>query len=459
MFFSGKGARLAFQRQRCQAYFSAEKCAWLSLPRPYENMPGSLYQTTLNLSVRNINMRSLNKLFAHNSIFNPYCLVLIALLLPVFPAGAAQLSRGPYVENVGEGTATIRFRTDASTVAWLSYGAYPDCERFMTLSSEGKEHKLTLFGLLGDTTHCYRVYLPDTVSTGAYKASENTFKTFRGEDKPYFNFLAFGDSGSGSEEQLELAAQMEKFDPDFVVHTGDLIETGLDASADAQYFDPYKNMIAKYPFYVALGNHEYGKDYNKPEGKRFLKENYIPFHTMPYTGLPSYYYYFDDGNARFFVLDTNYFYGAKWAQPLGTNSKQYKWLERYLAKTDKKWKFVVMHEPLYSTGARGGIEAQKAVLEPLLEKYGVDMVFQGHDHDYERTKPLKGGVADDQEGIIYITLGGGGSPLYFQRNNDDWSEKFLPVYHFAYLEVKESNLIMTVYDKDAKVIDTLEIQK
>jgi len=396
-----------------------------------------------------------------NITLNPYSLVLTACLLacPGVPAGAATLVRGPYIENVGEDAATVRFRTDASTVAWLSYGAYPDCERFMTLSPEGKEHKIALFGLLSDTTHCYRIDLPDSESTGVYKAAESTFKTFRGEDKPYFNFLAFGDSGSGSEEQLELAARMEKFDPDFVVHTGDLVETGLDTSADEQYFIPYEKMIAKYPFFVALGNHDYGKDYNKKESRRFLRENYIPFHTMPYTGLPPYYYLFDDGNARFFVLDTNFFYGAKWAPPLGKDSKQYKWLERFLSKTDKEWKFVVMHEPLYSTGAHGGIEEQKAVLEPLLEKYGVDIVFQGHDHDYERTKPLKAGSPNDQEGIIYITLAGGGTPLYFKRNNADWSEKFMPVYHFAHIEVKESNLKMTVYDKDAKVIDTLEVQK
>ena len=400
------------------------------------------------------------KLLKHVAL-NSSFLILAAFLLACFgvPASAASLIRGPYIENVGEDIATVRFRTDVSTVAWLSYGAFPDCERFMTLSPESKEHKLLLFGLLGDTTHCYRIYLPDSVSTGAYKAAENAFTTFRGDDKPYLNFLAFGDSGSGSEEQLELAAIMGQLTPDFVVHTGDLLENGLESSADEQYFNPYKKMIAKYPFFITLGNHDYGRDYNKPEGKKFLKENYIPYHTMPYTGQPPYYYYFDDGNARFFVLDTNYFDGAKWAQPLDKNSKQYKWLEHFLSRTDKEWKFVVMHEPLYSTGAHGGREAQRALLEPLLDKYGVDIVLQGHDHDYERTKPLKDGMPNDQEGVIYITLAGGGRPLYFQRNNEDWSEKFLPVYHFAHFEINGSNLKMAVYDKDAKVIDTLEIQK
>jgi len=393
----------------------------------------------------------------------------IALLACLYsPAGAATLVRGPYVESVTAEMATVRFRTDVATVAWLSYGSYPDCERFMTLSPEMKEHKITLFGLLGDTTHCYRIYLPDIVSTGVYKAAESSFKTFRGTDKPYLNFLAFGDSGSGSEEQFDLARQMETLEPDFAIHTGDLTDTGLDAAADEQYFIPYKKMIARYSIFPALGNHDYGKQYNKEEGRRFLRENYTPFHTIPYTGLPPYYYFFDDGNARFFVLDTNYFYGAKWAQPLTKDSKQYKWLERYLAsankigssgRPEKTWKFVVIHEPLYSTGARGGMEEQKAVLEPLLEKYKVDLVFQGHDHDYERTKPIKGGLVDEAEGIIYVTLAGGGSPLYFQRTQADWSEKFIPVYHFAYVEIKDANLKMNVYDKDGKIIDTLEIQK
>ena len=231
---------------------------------------------------------------------NPYCLILTTILCAACPAGAATLLRGPYVENVTDEMATVRFRTDIATVAWLSYGLYPDCERFLTLSPEVKEHKITLFGLLGDTTHCYRIFLPVTpaapaaeapvseeagnpegapvvvstgsaVSPGVYKAAESSFKTFRGTDKPYFNFLAFGDSGSGSEEQFDLARQMELFEPDFAIHTGDLTDTGFDAVADEQYFLPYKKMLAKYPIFPALGNHDYGRNYNKEEGRRFLR--------------------------------------------------------------------------------------------------------------------------------------------------------------------------------------------
>jgi predicted phosphodiesterase len=387
------------------------------------------------------------------------CLCIFLPFLCCRPAGAAALLRGPYVENVDKNSAVVRFRTETATVAWLSYGAYPDCERFMTLSPETTEHKITLFGLFSDTTHCYRIYLPDEVSTGVYKTAENSFRTFREGDKPYLNFLAFGDSGSGSEEQLEISARMEAFDPDFVLHTGDVVESGLDSGADSEYFTPYRNIISGHPFFIALGNHDYGKQYRKEYEKKFLKKNYIPFHTMPYTGLPPYFYFFENGNARFFVLDANFFYGIKWAQPLGPASKQYKWLEHFLARTDKAWKFVALHEPLYSTGAHGDVPDVREALAPLLEKYKVDLVFQGHDHNYERTLPIKDGLVNQDEGIVYVTLGGGGSPLYFQRNAAEWSEKFQPVYHFAYVEIKDSRLLMTVYDKESKVIDTLEIQK
>ncbi|MEK7722112.1 MAG: hypothetical protein AAB359_06950, partial [Elusimicrobiota bacterium] len=139
------------------------------------------------------------------------------------PACAARLERGPYLENMTGNMVTVRFRVDAASPAWLSYGAAPDCERFLTPAAAVRENKVPLFVLLPDTTHCYRLYLPADQSTGAYKAFEGTFTTFRDETKPYFSFLAFGDSGSDSEEQLELAAQMEKFRPDFVVHTGDIL--------------------------------------------------------------------------------------------------------------------------------------------------------------------------------------------------------------------------------------------
>ncbi len=383
----------------------------------------------------------------------------LLLLLPAAPALAASLERGPYLENMTKDMVTVRFRVDAATPAWVSIGALPDCERFLTISAAAKEQKVPLFGLMPDTTHCYRIYLPADQSTGVYKAYEGRFTTFRDETKPWFSFLAVSDSAGSDPARLQIAERMAAHSPDLVLHLGDMVESGLDEDADEEYFGAYSGLQARVPFFPALGNHDYGPDSRNDAGKGFLKANFTPFHSTPLTGRPPHYYFFDVGKARFFVLDANAFYGNKFAPGLEPGSKQYKWLDHFLGRGDKTWKIVAVHQPLYSTGAHGGAEAQTKALEPLLLKHKVDLVLQGHDHNYERTMPIKEGIPDEEAGIVYLTLGGGGSTPYIQRRNEDWSEKFLPTYHYAFGEVKERSLAITIYNKDGEVLDTLQLQK
>ena len=100
------------------------------------------------------------------------------------------------------------------------------------------------------------------------------------------------------------------------------------------------------------------------------------------------FYTFKKGDARFFVLDSNYM-----------DQPQIKWLERELAGSNDRWKVAYFHHPLYSSGAKHGSEVDLRVLvEPLFTKYGVDVVFAGHEHFYERIKP--------QKGIYHFTVGG-----------------------------------------------------
>ena len=372
---------------------------------------------------------------------------------------AAEIIRGPYIENLNTDRGVLRFRLDKSTNAWLTYGAYPNCNRFMTIASPAIEQKFVLYGLLSDTKHCYRIFIPNNDNTGVYKAAENTFKTFKGQSKPFVEFIAFGDSGSVSDDQYPIAEQMEKFEPDFLIHTGDLVQDGLDKDADAQYFLPYKNIIAKHPMFISIGNHEYGKFYKDADAIKFLKKNYSPFHSMPTKGKTPHYYYFDNGNARFIALDVNSFYSIVSAPSIAKDTKQYKWLKWILSRSKQEWNIVFFHEPMYSNGYHGSSEELREILEPLFLKHNVDLVFQGHDHNYERTLPVKNGEADEDDGIVYITLGGGGAPLYFKRTNYDWSAEFIPTYHFAYIMIKKNKLSMSVYDKSGDIIDELEIKK
>jgi 3',5'-cyclic AMP phosphodiesterase CpdA len=100
------------------------------------------------------------------------------------------------------------------------------------------------------------------------------------------------------------------------------------------------------------------------------------------------FYAFTKGDARFFVLDSNYM-----------DQEQLKWLEDQLSRSNDRWKIAYFHHPLYSSGGRHGSEVDlRASIEPLFLKYGLDIVFAGHEHFYERIKP--------QKGIYHFIVGG-----------------------------------------------------
>ena len=137
---------------------------------------------------------------------------------------------------------------------------------------------------------------------------------------------------------------------------------------------PYKPLLdAKVEFYAALGNHD-------DPNQRLYK---------PFNMNGERFYTFKKGNVRFFALDSNYF-----------DQTQADWLEKALAESKEDWKICFFHHPLYSSGGRHGSEVDlRAQLEPLFLKYGVQVVFAGHEHFYERLKP--------QKGIHYFVNGGG----------------------------------------------------
>ena len=85
------------------------------------------------------------------------------------------------------------------------------------------------------------------------------------------------------------------------------------------------------------------------------------------------------GGVRFFMLDSNYM-----------DKAELDWIAKELGSSGSDWKIAVFHHPLYSSGGRHGSSLDlRAILEPLLVQGGVNVVFTGHDHVYERVKPRK----------------------------------------------------------------------
>jgi predicted phosphodiesterase len=191
-------------------------------------------------------------------------------------------------------------------------------------------------------------------------------------------FAVIGDSGEPSSGQARVAQQMlawrERFKFEFSLMNGDnLYGTERPIDYDKKFAGPYKQLIDRgLKFYAALGNHDDAGQIN-----------YKLFNM----GGQKYYTFKAGTNARFFAIDSNYI-----------DAKQLAWLDKELAASGSDWKIVFFHHPLYSSGAtHGSADAQRQLLEPVLLKHGVNVVFSGHEHFYERLAP--------QKGVAYFIIG------------------------------------------------------
>ena len=193
-------------------------------------------------------------------------------------------------------------------------------------------------------------------------------------------FAVIGDMGNGNKVQYEVAEQMiayrQKFPFEFVMMLGDDLIGGSDPIDYQNKFElPYKALLdAGVKFYAVLGNHD-------TPNERFYKS---------FNMNGQQYYTYKKSNVRFFALDSNYM-----------KPQQLAWLEKELQNSGSDWKICYFHHPLYSSGATHGSATElRLLLEPLFVKYGVQVVFAGHEHVYERVKP--------QNGIYYFTEGASG---------------------------------------------------
>jgi predicted MPP superfamily phosphohydrolase len=193
-------------------------------------------------------------------------------------------------------------------------------------------------------------------------------------------FAVIGDNGTGEPPQYDVARQMvssrSSFPFDFVLMLGDNMYGSQKAQDFVMKFErPYGPLLeAGVHFYAALGNHD------QPTNRSYSSFNMAGER----------YYTFARPPARFFILDTNLMDRA-----------QLEWIENALERAAEPWKIVYFHHPIYSDGDRHGSNVDmRVLLEPLLVRHGVTVVFSGHEHIYERTVP--------QKGITYFIEGSSG---------------------------------------------------
>jgi 3',5'-cyclic AMP phosphodiesterase CpdA len=241
-----------------------------------------------------------------------------------------------------------------------------------------------------------------------------------------------GDNGTGDRPQYDVAQQMSAahatFPFDLVIMLGDNMYGSQQPTDFVKKFEqPYAPLLsAGVKFQASLGNHD------RPENI-----SYKPFNMNGER-----YYTYARRNVRFLVLDST-----------RMDPKQVAWIDSSLQQSREDWKICYFHHPLYSNAERHGASVDlRVMLEPLFIKHGVNVVFSGHDHVYERLKP--------QKGIYYFVSGSAGQ---LRKGNmsptDQTAAYFDQDQSFMLVEIAGTELYFQVISRTGKTVDSGVIQR
>jgi acid phosphatase type 7 len=342
--------------------------------------------------------------------------------------------RDPYVQSVSTSSAVIAWVSKEPGVGIVEYGETPRLGRKGIDDRVTRRHAVALTGLDPGSSYYYWVKEAGGVSEIA------RFRTAPDGEDSRFAFAVIGDSGYGRKGQLAVAALLERFEPDLILHTGDIVyPSGEERHYDRRFFVPYRQLLKEVSIFPILGNH----DLERSNGAAYLNNFHLPSNDPRSTGR---YYSFDWGNAHFVALNSELYHGDHSYRP----EEQKTWLERDLKETRQPWKIVYFHRPIYSSSKHGSDQRIREDLEPILVRHKVDLVFNGHDHVYERTVPIRG--------ITYVVSGGGGkgqSPA----GSSEWTVFSKSVYHAVLVRVDDEHLCLEAVEPDSVVIDRLDLSR
>jgi predicted phosphodiesterase len=249
-------------------------------------------------------------------------------------------------------------------------------------------------------------------------------------------FAVIGDSGRGTPPQHEIAAQMTAYRADFpyafVLMLGDNIYEGPATRDDyrRKFEEPYRRLLDHgVKFYATLGNHDDPREVAYPlfnmDGERYY--SFAP----PEDVLAKI-----ATRVEFFALDST-----------NLDRTQLAWLDERLGKSTAAWKVCFFHHPLYTSGRyRTWSRGFRLILEPVLLTHGVDVVFSGHEHFYQRTEL--------QSGIQYFVSGGAGSLRRGDAATASYvARSFDTDYHFMLIEIDGDALHFQAISRTGMTID------
>ncbi len=378
---------------------------------------------------------------------------------------AAQLlsnfSREPFVQNATTNSIQVIWRTPLPATTFVEFGTTTNLGTILTNGVPVTNHVVTLTGLSPNATYYYRV--GGAAGGSVMKSSIDPFKTLKTEGSVHFAFV--GDTGQNSEAQWEIATVLRNLSPDIVLHGGDIIYGGFtDATADTRYFSYYQPQIRSTPWFLSLGNHDLNCCGGDPDANNsswptlatnFQNTFYLPTNSLTGT---KHFYSFDHGDVHFVALFNPWF--AAYVPAAGRD--QYQWLTNDLAHSTKPWKILFFHMPVANSGAHASADYDGSgvldrvelmnVLLPITQRYGVQAIFSGHEHNFERFAPTNG--------LHYVVSGGGGVGLYaLSAAPHPASAQFWSTNHCLSVKVEGDTLTVQAFGRNGQPFDGLTVQK
>lgn len=276
-----------------------------------------------------------------------------------------------------------------------------------------------------DTRYGYRVLS---------KLGETEAHTFighrsRGET---FRFAAYGDTRTGHRVHRAVIMEMAKEQIDFVVHTGDLVETGGHEWEWDLFFQIERPLLVNRPIFPAIGNHDMSP--RDLFGRMFL---------TTYWADSLNYYYQDWGDLRVVAVDT----GIECRDGCAQND----YARQVLADGARRGMHMIisLHHPPYSSGAHGSYLGIRRAVHSLSKEFGVELVLAGHDHNYERTKSI--------DGVTYIVAAASGAPIR-PVDKQNFSAVLRTEPHYLLVDVSARNMVARAVNLEGETFDEVVLQ-
>ncbi len=341
-----------------------------------------------------------------------------------------------YLTNVSTDSVFVNLKTMLPSQVTVKYAESSYYKAHGTFNEEISEsapkiyHHLKLTNLKANTEYSYMVVSKDSL-TGAMKSRVFSFVTTPQDDSlKNFSFVVYGDTRTFQLRNKLVCDAIAKdpAHPRIVFNIGDLTMDGRVLANWNRFFWAIHDLAANVPYYPILGNHEYNSSYfydafPLPKGGGTDEEEW---------------YSFNYGPVHFIVLDADVILMEKDPAKM---QKQTDWLINDLkANKNAEFKVVIFHQPFWTntTGETGNPELVK-YWKDVFEKYGVNIVFNGHYHAYERFVV---------NGVTYVTTAGGGAPMYQLKPKDKWwpftVKSIADIHHYTLVQIEGNKMVVTV---------------